>query len=137
MLVLWAAALHHHSKGNENGVSRLVLRALERLGELDVSMPDIDLEGLREGLVTSLESAKTPWSTALKPQWPQPFGLSAQFEQEQRCPYCGDSVLVSVAPEESDGARYVEDCPTCCRPWSVELTREGEGFQVRLGTDDA
>lgn len=139
VLVLWSAALHHHSNGKELGANRLLLRALERMGELDVDLDGLDLEGLREGLVTSLEFARAPWSEAAKPVWPPSLVSSGseQLEHEARCPYCGELVLVNVAPEEAEDASYVEDCPVCCRPWQVQLMRDGDAMRVTLGRDDA
>jgi|APLak6261679142_1056127.scaffolds.fasta_scaffold00424_3 predicted metal-dependent hydrolase/DNA-directed RNA polymerase subunit RPC12/RpoP len=139
VLVLWAAALHHHRHGKELGANRLLLRAMERLGELDLDLDGIDLEGLREGLVTSLEHARLPWSDAAQPAWPPSLvsSMNEQLEHEARCPYCGEPVLVNVAPEEAEDASYVEDCPVCCRPWQVQLTRDGDALRVTLGRDDA
>ena len=139
VLVLWSAALHHHQRGKEVGANRLLIRALERLGEVDDGFDGVDVEGLREGLVTSLERARAPWSVEAKPAWPQSAasGGGEVFEHPARCPYCGERVLVNVAPEEADNASYVEDCPVCCRPWQVQVARDGEHLTVSLGRDDA
>lgn len=139
VLVLWSAALHHHQQGKELGANRLLLRALERLCEVAEDFDGLDLEWLREGLVTSLEHARAPWSVAARPQWSE-AALSAgaeALEHEARCPYCGEPVLVNVAPEEAEDASYVEDCPVCCRPWQVQLLRDGDLVRVTLGRDDA
>jgi transposase-like protein len=53
------------------------------------------------------------------------------------CPYCGEPT--ELYPDESGGShqRYVEDCPVCCRPWQVEVTRRpGDGWDVTLRTMD-
>jgi hypothetical protein len=53
------------------------------------------------------------------------------------CPYCGEPVEVAVDPGGGPRQRYVEDCPICCRPWSVEVTRAPEGgWRVELLTLD-
>lgn len=133
VLVLWSAALHHHSNGKELGANRLLLRALERTGQLR-EVDGIDVDDLREALVTSLEHARAPWCSAARPQWPEGSSTAGgQQDHEHQCPYCGEAVVVSVAPEEVDGAQYVEDCPVCCRPWQVQL-RDGA---VTIGRDDA
>jgi hypothetical protein len=46
------------------------------------------------------------------------------------CPYCGESVELDV--DEGGGAHqvYIEDCPVCCRPWTVEATRDAEGVWI-------
>jgi predicted metal-dependent hydrolase len=138
-LILWATALHHHARGKELGATRLLHRALERLAEVDDAFDGLDLDALREGLVTSLEHARSPWSPAAQPTWPVPEArLAAEaLDHEARCPYCGEAVLVNVAPEEADDAQYVEDCPVCCRPWQVRVARDGGRVRVELGRDDA
>lgn len=139
VLVLWAAALHHHERGKELGANRLLLRALERLGEVSDGFAALDVDALRERLVTSLEHAQHPWCDAARPGWPEapPLQAAEQFDHEAACPYCGEPVLVSVAPEEADDATYVEDCPVCCRPWQVHVARDGDQLRVTLGRDDA
>src|SRR3954469_9111378 len=70
VLVLWSAALHHHQKGKELGANRLILRALERLGEVGDAFDGLDIDSLRERLVTSLEHAQAPWTEATRPTFP-------------------------------------------------------------------
>jgi transposase-like protein len=43
------------------------------------------------------------------------------------CPYCGEESELDV--DEGGGSRqsYVQDCPVCCQPWQVEVTRDREG----------
>lgn len=139
VLVLWSAALHHHERGKELGANRLLLRALEKLGEVGDVFDGVDVEGLREGLVTSLEQARAPWSEAAKPHWPETSASAVPetLDHETACPYCGEPVMVSVAPEEADDASYVEDCPVCCRPWEVQVSRDGDQLRISLGRDDA
>jgi hypothetical protein len=52
------------------------------------------------------------------------------------CPYCGEEVEVTVDPVGVASERYVEDCPVCCRPWMVYVTRDGEAVDVQLARDD-
>lgn len=137
-LVLWSAALHHHQNGKELGATRLITRALERLGELDGNFGGLELEELREGLVTSLERARAPWSDDAKPQWPPSFvgSLDAQLDHRSACPYCGEPVMVSVTPEDASGGSYVEDCPVCCRPWVVQIEQlDGGTTRVQLARE--
>lgn len=60
------------------------------------------------------------------------------FESVTRdCPYCGETVEVSI--DEGGGQRqsYVEDCAVCCRPWQVEVTQGADGeWDVILRTSD-
>lgn len=53
------------------------------------------------------------------------------------CPYCGETVEISI--DEGGGVRqsYVEDCSVCCRPWQVEVAQSGDGeWEVMLRTSD-
>lgn len=141
-LVLWAAALHHHQHGRELGAHRLLLRALERLAETTDAFGELDVDALREALVTSLEATREPFRADARPRWfedghaPAEDEAGLELEHQASCPYCGEPVLVAVAPEDAQGADYVEDCPVCCRPWQVQV-RCDEGVRVDLGRDDA
>jgi hypothetical protein len=56
---------------------------------------------------------------------------------ESSCPYCGEPVELSV--DDAGGSRqsYVEDCPVCCQPWQVALSRDADGdWEVSLRTTD-
>lgn len=53
------------------------------------------------------------------------------------CPYCGEPVEVEI--DEAGGARqsYVQDCPVCCQPWQVAVSRDREGeWAAALRTSD-
>ena len=56
----------------------------------------------------------------------------------QRCPYCGEPVDVEVEELGASHEEYVEDCPVCCRPWTVVVTRdqEGDGIEILLRRED-
>ena len=59
-------------------------------------------------------------------------------EVEVSCPYCGETVAISVDPGGGPAQEYVEDCPVCCQPWQVEVTRDREGdwsAMVRTGDE--
>lgn len=62
----------------------------------------------------------------------QPFADAAT----QLCPYCGEEVEVDVDSLGASSESYVEDCPVCCRPWQVRVTRDEDGAVVTLGRDD-
>jgi Cysteine-rich CPXCG/Domain of unknown function (DUF309) len=53
-----------------------------------------------------------------------------------QCPYCGERVTVQVEPIGADTEQYVEDCPVCCRPWTVEVARDESGPSVHLHRED-
>jgi len=53
------------------------------------------------------------------------------------CPYCGEEVDIDV--DDTGGSRqsYVQDCPVCCQPWQVEVTRDRDGdWSATLRTGD-
>ena len=53
------------------------------------------------------------------------------------CPYCGEPGELDV--DEGGGSRqvYVQDCPVCCRPWHVHVTRNADGeWTATLRTED-
>jgi hypothetical protein len=53
------------------------------------------------------------------------------------CPYCGEDVDLDV--DDTGGGRqsYVQDCPVCCQPWQVEVTRDRDGeWNATLRTGD-
>lgn len=55
----------------------------------------------------------------------------------QLCPYCGEEVEVDVDPLGPSSETYIEDCPVCCRPWTVSVSREEEdAISVHLGRED-
>ncbi|AKF79798.1 Cysteine-rich CPXCG [Myxococcus fulvus] len=62
----------------------------------------------------------------------QPFAEAAI----QQCPYCGEEVEVDVDPIGASAERYIEDCPVCCRPWTVHVSRNEEAYAVALARDD-
>jgi hypothetical protein len=64
----------------------------------------------------------------------QPF---AADENLQQCPYCGELVDVTADVVGPSAETYVEDCPVCCRPWRVRVTRRGEDVLVRLEHEDS
>lgn len=43
------------------------------------------------------------------------------------CPYCGVAAELDV--DDAGGSRQslVQDCPVCCQPWQIEVTRDRDG----------
>ena len=37
------------------------------------------------------------------------------------CPYCSETVTISVDPGSGSVQDYVEDCEVCCNPWQVRV----------------
>jgi hypothetical protein len=54
----------------------------------------------------------------------------------QQCPYCGETIELELDATGPRKERYVEDCPVCCRPYEVCVTRTDEGLDVSLKRDD-
>ncbi len=53
------------------------------------------------------------------------------------CPYCAEEVEIGVDPGSGASQQYVEDCPVCCQPWSVNVTFDAEGLaHVELQAQD-
>ena len=42
------------------------------------------------------------------------------------CPYCGEPSSVGVGIGEED-EEYAQDCPVCCRPWTVRIRYRRDG----------
>jgi hypothetical protein len=136
VLVLWTTALHHAQRANQVGAVALMARALERLAEVTTARPPFDLEALRDALVESWEGLSAPGGPP-PPRWsPEPRESEARVEltHRSRCPYCGEPVAVEVEP--GDRVQYVEDCPVCCRPWTVSVRDEGGRLAISIGRDD-
>jgi len=78
----------------------------------------------------SLSSSRPKSSPPLPPPV---FDTSAVVE----CPYCGESVEITLDPSSGRAQRYVEDCAVCCRPWQVSLTYDDDGHaDIYLATTD-
>lgn len=56
-------------------------------------------------------------------------------EWQDSCPYCGESVALTVDPSVGD-QHYIEDCWVCCRPIEVFLKVSSEGISLTLRRDD-
>jgi len=48
-------------------------------------------------------------------------------EAEVNCPFCGELAVISLDPGGGAAQEYVEDCPVCCRPWSVRVRYDETG----------
>jgi hypothetical protein len=43
------------------------------------------------------------------------------------CPYCGESIEITLDPGSGALQDYVEDCEVCCQPWQVRVSYDDEG----------
>lgn len=138
VLVLWAAAIVQHERGHGGGARRLLARALERVAQISEDFALLDLDSLKTSVIESWGQIVS--GEQVVPTWPQaPEAGPERIELEHRasCPSCGEPVLVAIAPEDADGSTSIEDCPVCCRPWQVQVQREGANVRVSLSRQDA
>jgi len=53
------------------------------------------------------------------------------------CPYCGEDVELDVDDSAGSLQAFVQDCPVCCRPWEVQISRDRYGeWSATLRTAD-
>jgi hypothetical protein len=43
------------------------------------------------------------------------------------CPYCNESVEITLDPGGGSTQEYVEDCEVCCQPWTVRVQYREDG----------
>jgi hypothetical protein len=48
-------------------------------------------------------------------------------EADVSCPWCGESLSITLDPGGGVEQEYVEDCEVCCRPWRVRVHYDEEG----------
>lgn len=48
------------------------------------------------------------------------------------CPYCAETVTISLDAAGGSAQEYVEDCEVCCQPWQVSVTFRGGEARVSL-----
>ena len=134
-----AAALLKWSEGRLEPAATILGRARQRLEGLPSRVSRLDVEAL-ESLVLGLQE-----SLALRESAPEEVRLplaGAESLPADRvgvgalCPYCGERVAVHVEPTGMSQERYVEDCPVCCRPWTVQVDRAGGSPSVDLARED-
>lgn len=67
---------------------------------------------------------------------PEADGI-ADTEARVRCPWCSSRVSIGLDPGSGAEQAYAEDCPVCCRAWSVEVRYEPTGHaRIRLERED-
>lgn len=52
---------------------------------------------------------------------------TADTEASVLCPYCAEEVSLAIDPGSGASQQYVEDCPVCCQPWTVNVHYTGDG----------
>ena len=62
----------------------------------------------------------------LEEEFPLGDGDAAE-SADASCPYCGEWVTLQLDPGSGSRQRYIEDCPVCCRPWTVLVAYQADG----------
>lgn len=137
-LVQVAAAFHQWGRGKTSGAARLLGRARARLTAVPSALLGVDVSELELRVGSWEEAALAGEPLPPAPRIPgterqQPVAPSAR---PARCPYCGERVTVQVEPLGVGEESYTEDCPVCCRPWRVELSRASGKIAVSLHRED-
>lgn len=52
---------------------------------------------------------------------------TADLEAVVECPYCGESIEITLDPGSGSEQEYVEDCEVCCQPWQVSVHYDDTG----------
>ena len=66
----------------------------------------------------------------LDPDLEEEFPLgdgTADLEAVVQCPYCGESIEITLDPGSGTEQEYVEDCEVCCQPWRVIVSYDAAG----------
>jgi len=137
-LIQLAAAFHKLAERKEDGARKLFTGAAEKLQFLPDEVLDFRVSAART-LVDSwraqLEASALLWRQLPKlPVPPRPKPM--EEKSPLRCPYCGEAVVPNVDPGGEAKETWVEDCPVCCRPWTVQVHWDANVAQVTLTRDD-
>ncbi|HEX9309469.1 MAG TPA: CPXCG motif-containing cysteine-rich protein [Gemmatimonadaceae bacterium] len=52
---------------------------------------------------------------------------TADTEASVYCPYCNETVAITIDPGGGPTQEYVEDCEVCCQPWTVSVHYRSDG----------
>jgi cysteine-rich CPXCG protein len=61
--------------------------------------------------------------------------ITALYEHEVMCPYCGENITVFL-DSSIEIQEYYEDCSVCCAPILFNLSIEGDLIDLTLKRDD-
>jgi Cysteine-rich CPXCG/Domain of unknown function (DUF309) len=138
-LVQLAAGFQQWSRGMPEGAAMLFARARGHLEAIpsallgvEVSELEFELEAFEEAATRREAPPATTSLGALNP----PAPAAPMQRHPHRCPYCGERVTVQADAVGSTEESYVEDCPVCCRPWTVCVSRDGDAVEVSLKRED-
>ena len=63
---------------------------------------------------------------SLDEEFPEGDG-TADTEATVACPYCAESVEITIDPDGGEVQEYVQDCEVCCRPWNLSVHYNVDG----------
>ncbi len=137
-LVQLAAAFHQWGRGKPEGAATLFGRARSHLGSVPSTLLGVEVSELELALGAWEEGANRGDPLPVSPRLRalEPSGAALRAGHHPRCPYCGERVTVQAEPVGVSEETYVEDCPVCCRPWTVRVSRDGSELSVTLGRED-
>jgi len=63
---------------------------------------------------------------------------TADTDAAVTCPYCGETMTITLDPGSGAHQEYEEDCQVCCRPWVVlvDYSADGSARVDLAATDD-
>jgi predicted metal-dependent hydrolase len=134
-LVQLAAGFHQWSRGKPSGAATLLARARARLGGIPSALLGVEVAELELRLGAWEESAAAGEPAPASPRLDVAEQVAAAA-RAARCPYCGERVSLYAEPVGVAEETYVEDCPVCCRPWTVHVNRVGTAVAVTLARED-
>lgn len=148
-LILVAAGMLKVEADRPGGAATLFTRALGHLWPLRPACEGVALTSLVAALeraVHTLRAGGRPAAPPLlsvvfpeglvptpPPRPPRPLHVPLTVTHHTHCPFCGEPVELSVEGVGPPEEQYEEDCPVCCRPWSVRVRREESGVDVQVG----
>jgi hypothetical protein len=86
---------------------------------------DSDEDATAESLDDDLEEDLDD-DSLLDDEFPSGDGV-ADLSGMVSCPYCGESVEITLDPGSGANQQYIEDCQVCCRPWVVSVSYDEDG----------
>jgi hypothetical protein len=93
--------------------------------ELDDELDGLDEEAGEDGDDASLDEDLDD-DSLLDDEFPMGDGV-ADLSGMVSCPYCGESVEITLDPGSGANQQYIEDCQVCCRPWVVSVSYDEDG----------